>query len=103
MVCWIIMDMSFRSVVVMRAANVLVGRRWFRLFVGDLGERHAIEPVLEDRLDVAVRAGTGDEGAGAGGLEALGAVGFVEAQDAQAGAVPLLGVTTLAHDRLGEL
>ena len=56
--------MSFRSVVVVRTANVLVSRvLWFWSFVGDLGERHTVESVLEDRLDVAVRAGARDEGA----------------------------------------
>jgi hypothetical protein len=41
------------------------GSEWELL--GGLGRRETVEPVLEDRVDVAVRADTDSEGAGAGG------------------------------------
>ncbi len=67
------------------------------------GQRHAIESGLEDRLDVAVRAGAGDEctcAHAASRRRGVGAVGLAEAQGAEARAVALLGVAALEEDEM---
>ena len=61
-----------------------------------------VEAVLQDRLDVAVGARAGGERARARGLEPLVAVALGQPQDAQAGAVALLGVRPLGEDRLDQ-
>ena len=64
--------------------------------------RPPVEPVLEDRLDRAVGAGADLEAAIAGRLEPLGAVLARQAQDAEAGAVALLGMRPALQDQRGE-
>jgi hypothetical protein len=58
--------------------------------------------VLEDRVDVAVGADADRQGAGARGLEARGAVATAEPEQAQAGAIALLGMRTVGEDRAHE-
>jgi hypothetical protein len=50
-----------------------------------------VEPVFEDRVDVAVGANADGQGPGTGGLEPGGAIAAAEAEQPQAGAVALLG------------
>src|ERR1700744_534675 len=69
------------SVVVVAPAYVLVRERKRALRVGC---RDAVEAVLEDRLDVSVRAGADAQGAAARGFEAGFAVAFSESENAQA-------------------
>jgi hypothetical protein len=52
-------------------------------WLGRLGWGQAVEPVLEDRVDVAVGAHADGQGPGTGGLEAGGAVAAAKAQQAQ--------------------
>ena len=47
--------------------------------LGGLGERQAVEPVLEDRVDVTVGADADGQSPGTGGLEAGGAITAAEA------------------------
>ena len=49
-------------------------------WLGGLGKRQAIEPVLEDRIDVAVGADTDRQGAGTGGFQAQSAVAAAETE-----------------------
>jgi hypothetical protein len=65
--------------------------------LGRLGRGQPVEPVLEDRVDVAVGADADGQGAGTGGLKAGGAVAAAEAEQPQAGAVALLGVRRSAR------
>ena len=51
------------------------------------GQRDLIEAVLEDGIDVAIRASADGAGAGARGLHPRRPIAFGEAQDAQAGEV----------------
>ena len=53
-------------------------------------ERHAIEAVLEHRLDVAIRPGADGDRPTAGGLDAFGAVLLREPQQAETGPIALL-------------
>src|SRR5574340_155827 len=52
---------------------------------------------------MAIRAGAGEERAGTGGLQAVGAVAAAQAHDAEAGAVALLGMGAVVEDGLDEL
>jgi len=76
------------SVVVVAAPDVLVGH-------GDRGGHGvgggAIEAALEDRVDVAVGAGASGQRPGTRRLQPRRVVALGEPQDAEAGAVPLLG------------
>src|SRR5213078_2627580 len=88
---------SAPSVVVVAAADVLVrqGER------GGRGVAHAgdaIEPALEDRVHVAVGAGAGGQRPGTRRLEPRGIIAFGEPEDAQAGAVALLGMGPVGQD-----
>src|SRR6266478_2463939 len=65
--------------------------------------RPLVEPVLEDRLDRSVGTGADVETAVAGRLQSVGAVLPRQAQDAEAGAVALLGMGPALQDQLGEL
>ena len=70
--------------------------------VGLGGEGEAIEAVLEDGVDVPVGAGLDGAGPRAGGFESLAAIALGEAQDAQAGAIALLGVGAIGEDGLDQ-
>src|ERR1700723_1940094 len=92
--------LPFVSVVVVAATHVLVrererGRR--------VGRNDAIETVLEDRLDVPIRARPHPDGAKARGLEARFAVALAESENAEARAEALLGVGTVSEDRFAQL
>src|SRR5205814_4613729 len=92
---------SAPSVVVVAAADVLVrqGER------GGRGVAHAgdaIEAALEDRVDVAVGAGAGGQRPGTRRLQPRRVVALGEPQDAEAGAVPLLGMRAVGQDRRDE-
>jgi hypothetical protein len=67
-------------------------------YSGGLARGEAVEPVLEDRVDVAVGAGADGLGPGTGGLEPGGAVAAAEAEQPQAGAVALLGMRAVGQD-----
>ncbi len=69
-----------------------------RELLGGLGRGQAVEPVLEDRVDVAVGADADEQRAGTGGLEAGGAVAAAEAEQPEAGAVALLGMRAIGED-----
>ena len=60
-----------------------------------------VQAVFEDRLDVAIRPRAGGERAGARGVEPLGAVLLRQPQDAQAGAIALLGMRPALEQRPG--
>ena len=92
---------SVGGVVVVGAAHVLV--RCGHAARSDRGQRHAIEAVLQDRVDMAIGARADGDRARARGLEPLGAVALGEAQDAEARAVALLGVRAIGEDRLDQL
>ena len=62
-----------------------------------------IESMVEDGGDTFVVIGTKQKSAGAGGLEAVIAVGLGQAQDTQARPIGLLGVTSLAKAVRDEL
>jgi hypothetical protein len=62
----------------------------------------AIEVVLEDRVDGAVRARPDLQRPAAGHLEPLAAIGLGQPQDADAGAEALLRVSALAQDDLDQ-
>src|SRR5262245_48064502 len=66
------------------------------------GEREAIEAVFEDRVDVPIGARLDGAGARASGFEPGAAVALGEAQDAQAGAIALLGVRAIGEDGADE-
>lgn len=91
------------SVVVLRAADVLVLDRHVRRLVG-AGWQHrlAVEPVFEDRLDVPVRVRARGEGPGARRLDTLVAVRLRQAEQAEASTVALLGMRTTREDLLDE-
>ena len=61
-------------------------------------EREPVEPVLQDRLHMAVGAGAGRDGPTTGRLQTLPAVLLRQPQDPQARAVPLFGVAALFED-----
>lgn len=70
--------------------------------------RHAIawqpvEPGLQDAFDLPHPPDPDEQGPGAGGLEALGGVAFAESEDAEAGAIALLGVPPGVQDVADEL
>ena len=69
-----------------------------RELLGGLGRGQAVEPVLEDRVDVTVGADADRQRPGTGGLEAGGAIAAAEAEEPQAGAVALLGVRAVGED-----
>src|SRR3989454_12054234 len=85
------------SVVVVAATDVLVrhGERGGR---GVARAGDAIETALEDRVHVAVGAGAGGQRPGTRRLEPRGIVTFGEPEDAQAGAVALLGMGPVGQD-----
>ena len=56
------------------------------------GRGQPVESVLEDGVDMTVGADADGQGPSTGGLEAGGAVAAAEAEQSQAGAVPLLGM-----------
>ena len=58
----------------------------------------AVEPVLEDRVDVSVRADADGERSPTGRFEPLGAVVASQPQDAQDGPIALLGMGTRLDD-----
>src|SRR6266851_5094711 len=89
------------SVVVARPADVRVVRQRPGR-VGRGRELFLIEAVVQDGHDALVGAGAEVERAGAGPLEARGRVALLQAHEAEAGAVALLGVRALLHDRLHE-
>src|SRR6185312_5112322 len=62
----------------------------------------AIEVVLQDRVDRAIRAGTDLERTTASGFEPFAAIAFGEPQDADAGAEALLGMRAFLQDDLDE-
>lgn len=62
----------------------------------DLGGRLTLQGVFEDRGDTAVGDGLDLDGAQAGRLQALFPMGLAQSQDAQRGAVALLGWTRAA-------
>src|SRR5688572_10250619 len=64
------------------------------------GRGEPVEAVLEDRIDVAIRARLDRDGAGAGGLEPLRAVALGQAHDAEARAIALLGMRPIRENRL---
>ena len=66
-------------------------------------QRRAVEPVLQDRIDVPVRAGADGQCPGAGGFQPVGAISPPEAEEPQAGPVALLRVGPGRQDRLNEL
>src|SRR3989442_4878884 len=73
-----------------------------RELLGGLGRGQAVEPVLEDRVDVAVGADANEQRPGTGSLEAGGAVAAAEAEQPEAGAGALLGVRAVGEDGGGE-
>src|SRR3954447_2974088 len=85
------------SMVVAGAANVRVIGQQLALD-GLPRRRAAIETVLEDRLDRAVGAGADVEAALAGRFQPVGAVMPRQTQDADGGAVSLLGVRPALQD-----
>src|SRR5260221_3378357 len=85
--------------VVARAAEVAVGRvRRDRR--GAAGQRLAVQPGAQDRLDAAVGVRAQRQRPGAGGLGAVVAVAAGQADDAQHGPVALLGMRAGIQDRL---
>src|SRR5258708_5428623 len=89
------------SMVIAGAANVgVVGEQ---LALRGWPGRMRMEAVLEDRLNGAVGSGADVEAAVAGRFQPLGAVLPCQAQDADAGAVALLGVRPAFQDQRGEL
>src|SRR5712691_9278033 len=89
------------SMVIAGAADVgVVGEQL--VLPGGSG-RPLVEPVLEDRLDRSVGTGADVETAVAGCLQSVGSVLPRQAQDAEAGAVALLGMWPALQDQLGEL
>src|SRR6266545_3191211 len=84
-----LVNMSFLSLVVVRAPQVLV--------VGVSArrpgpQRLGVEAVAQDRLDRAIGQGAHRQGAGTGGLDPLGPVAVGQADDPQAAPVALLGM-----------
>ena len=67
------------------------------------GQRGAVEPVLQDRVDVAVRTTADRECAGTSSLEAIATILLVEPDDPEARAEAMLGVLPLDEDLLDEL
>src|SRR5262245_13388359 len=105
------MDLSFsvvgsvsislpRSVVVVRAADVLVveRRRLVSALHGQL-QRLLVEPVPQDRFDVEVAARAGDERTLARSLESVRRVALDERAQATARAQAVLGMASLVEDR----
>ena len=64
----------------------------------DVGQRLAVEVVGEDRLDRPVGVRRQRERPGTGRLAALGAVAVGQADDAERGAIALLGVAAALQD-----
>ena len=64
---------------------------------GGLDERDAIEPMLEDGVDVAVGTGADGEGPRTGRFQPRVAVALTEPQEPQAGAVALLGMRAVCQ------
>src|SRR5712691_755191 len=87
------------SLVVVPPAEMFVDRGEGELPYG-LRPGEPVEPVLQDRVDMAIGAGLDGAGAGTGGLEPLRAVALGEAQDAEARAIALLGMRTIRENRL---
>jgi hypothetical protein len=73
--------------VVARTANVLVEQAWLFRIGGLL-----VLSILQDRGDRAVGARAQGQRPGTGGIQPLGVVTFGQAEDADAGAEPLLRV-----------
>ena len=64
--------------------------------------RQPVEAMFEDRVDMPVGARADGDGPGTGGLQAGVAIALGEPQDAEAGAVALLGVRPVGEDSLDE-
>src|SRR5262245_23311129 len=91
------------SLVVLRPTQVfMVSRHEGELRGGLGGEGQAIETVLEDGVDVPVGAGVSGTGPSAGRFQPLDAVALGKTQDAQAGAIPLLGMRAIGEDGLDQ-
>src|SRR5712691_6030606 len=87
--------------VIGRPADIRVaGTRGGRWGIGL--ERHAIETVLEHRLDVAIRPGADGDRPTAGGLDTVGAVLLREPQQAETGPIALLRVRPARENLLDE-
>ena len=84
------------SLVVVGPAHVVVGGvgTGWRLS----GQRLAVEPVLQDRLDDPVGEGADGEGTGQAASSRASAVPLAEADDAESGAEALLGMGPGRHD-----
>jgi hypothetical protein len=65
-------------------------------------ERQAIEAVLEDRIDVAIRSRAGRDGPPTGRFDARRAVLFHEPQEPKTGPIALLGVRTARENLVDE-
>src|SRR5438876_2258655 len=89
------------SLVVVPATEMFVDRSESELR-RSCQRREPIEAVLEDRVDVAVGARVDRAGAGAGGLEPLGAVALGQAQDPEARTIALLGMRAIRENRLDQ-
>lgn len=87
------------SVEISCAADVGVSNR--RPVHGLLGPS-AMQIVLQDGIDRAVRGPTDLDGALAGRLQGLAAMGFGQADDAEAGAKSLFGMRLRAQDQIDE-
>lgn len=62
----------------------------------------AIEPVSQDRVDMAIGAGARGQGAGTGGVHPRRPVALVETEQAETRAIALLWVRATRQDRLDE-
>ncbi len=67
-----------------------------------LGQRQVLQPLAQDRFEALVAARAEADGATAGQLQAHFAVGFAQAQDAQAGPVALLRMDAPFEDVLDQ-
>jgi hypothetical protein len=67
---------------------------------GALGRGPPIELVVEDGFDGAIGPGADLDGAFGGGLDARGAIGADETDDAETGAITLLGMGPALQDLL---
>ena len=75
--------------IVARAADIFVEQAWL-FWVGGL----SVLSILQDCRDRTIGAGAKEQRPRAGGVQPLGVVTFRQAEDADAGTEPLLGVWT---------